>query len=66
MSGWMKYCEIYGWEVLRIAIVIYYILTFVIQEDLCVEGTWRIWAGSVCAGTLEGDFLVSTTIIDEN
>lgn len=51
---------------LRIAIVIYYILTFVIQEDLCVEGTWRIWAGSVCAGTLEGDFLVSTTIIDEN
>lgn len=54
----MKYCEIYGWEVLSITIIIYYILIFVIQEDLCVEGTQKIWSGSVCAGALEGFFSV--------
>lgn len=54
----MKYCEIYGWEVLSIAIIIYYILIFVSQEDLCVEETWKSWSGSVCAGALEGFFSV--------
>lgn len=62
----MKYREIYGREVLSITIIIYYILIFVIQEDLRVEETWRIWSGSVCAGTFEGYFLVSTIIIDDD
>ena len=35
----MKYCEIYGWEVLSITIIIYYILIFAVQEVLCVERT---------------------------
>lgn len=54
----MKYREIYGWEVLSITIIIYCILIFVIQEDLCAERTWRIWSGFMCAGTLEAFFSV--------
>lgn len=38
----------------------YYLLYINISysEDLCVEETWRIWSGSVCARTLKGFFSV--------
>lgn len=61
----MKYWEMYGWKVLSITIIIYYILILVIQR-ICV---WRKLGGSglaLCVPGLSRDFLVSTTIIDED
>lgn len=55
----------YGWKVLSITIIIYYILILVIQR-ICV---WRKLGGSglaLCVPGLSRDFLVSTTIIDED
>lgn len=50
--SWVKHQEAAaGWEVLSSTIIIYCILMFALQEDLCAERIQRIWSGSM---TLEG------------